>query len=131
MDYNPTLEFKSQHVPGLVYVLRKMSHKRRITLNTETAAINHELEELDSQIEQVTKELTRAEEAARLEPCSCSPKCAEATFPPDVVKLLDEDRHLKVSSMCPVPGCGCRQPKPDESIGSYASQVQLNQRREL
>lgn len=129
MNYSSTIEFKSEVDPTIVYQLVKMSHARRIDLNTTASGVIAKLSDIDSQIEAVDNEIKRASDIARISPCSCGPDCEKATIPEELLPNI-EDRHLKVTGICPVPGCSCRRPQPDPTIGGYEKFLELQQTRQ-
>ena len=104
MDYKSTIEFESKVAPGVIFILRRMSHTRRIMLNLKAAATFTKINELSTALEPIKEEIERAEAAARLEPCTCS-----------------HEDHDSETKRCTVKGCECRLPRPSEEIGGYTA----------
>lgn len=140
MNYSDTSPFESKLAPGVKFVLRKMSHGRRVKLNKAIAPMVAKGRDINQQLAPINEEIQRAEDAAKIEPCSC--KHPVTTDYPVVAKWLgdiaranesieDEDAkiellevcHAAASKRCIVPGCDCRRAKPENN--AYAERERL------
>lgn len=106
--YSTTETFESKIAPGVVYKLKKMSHGRRMKLNEKASSIFAQIDELQRQLIPIDEEIKRAEDEAKIEPCSCS-----------------HEDHEEETKRCKTPGCKCREPKPDPEIGGYEKKLKL------
>lgn len=117
--YSTTETFESKIAPGVTYKLRKMSHKRRMKLNEVASSIYARIDEVQRQLSPIDEEIKRAEEEAKIEPCTC-------THEPLVQeKDTDPPQHDPQTLRCIKPGCKCREPKPDPEIGDYTKKLKL------
>lgn len=128
-DYFSVSEYKSKLLPGVSFKLRKMSKGRRSSFNLSVATLMSKRAELQKTLVPINEEITRAEEAAKLEPCSCS---HEKSLPESKLAELDKVNaqleikievldgcHSSTTKRCMVDGCACRKPKPDPAIGGF------------
>lgn len=113
IDYITTTSFQSKVLPEVSYKIRKISHKRRMEMMFRTAEHLSTLNDLQSQLLPIQEDIKQAEDAAKLEPCTCShdPIIQE--------KETDPPQHDPKSGRCIKSGCDCRKPKPDDSMGGY------------
>ena len=71
MNYTTTTTFESKLAPGLVIKVRKRSQEQRAKLNDNSAGILTGIRDAARKIAPLQDEAKDAEEAAKLEPCSC------------------------------------------------------------
>ena len=130
LEYFSIEQYESKICPGVVVELKKLSKGRRSSFNLRIAEKLARKSDLQRQLLPVSEEITRAEEAAKSEPCTCAhmlnpdlvtDKLAEIKrqFGPSVSIEIVDQCHSSITRRCMVEGCNCREPKPDEAIGGY------------
>lgn len=105
MNYSTTVDFPSRLIPGLIYSLRKMNARRRAEFKINNAKILADLRDLAREIEPLQTEAKDAEDAAKLEPCTCAD--GHEHKPIEVPEEKPKDTSLR----CAVVGCECRFPR--------------------
>lgn len=137
IEYFSTKDFESKLVPGVRFKLRKASKGRRSSFNLKESALLARRTDLQKRLAPIQDEIRQAEDAAKLEPCSCS-----HALDGDIVaaKKQDIDRlntamngrdgwtkvelidgcHNAVTKRCLIDGCNCRKAKPDPAVGDYS-----------
>jgi hypothetical protein len=116
MNYSTTESFESKLVPGVKYTLRKMSHGRRLKLNTVTAPILDKAIAIQREYEPLLEDLKAVEDAAKLLPCTC-----EHDLNPE------KDSHLPDNNRCTVEGCDCRKPDYDMEKFKKVSELRFKE----
>lgn len=128
-EYFSAEVFNSTICPEVSFRLRKMSKGRRTSFNLKVAALLDKKNKLQQALLPISEEITRAEEQARHEPCSCQhaldPSLVSARLEeikrinPNVALDVVDACHSSITRRCMVEKCGCREPKPDPAIGGY------------
>lgn len=98
---------------GVKYTLRKMSHGRRIKLHGATASIVSKQDAINRERWPIREELQKAEDAAKLLPCTCAHEQEEG-----------KDSHDETSQRCQKEGCECR--KADFDPDKVQRLIELN-----
>jgi len=137
MNYISVSKFESKIAPGVVYMLRKLSHGRRTKIRVEAAAPLSKISEIQRRLVPIMEEIDRAEELAKSEPCTCKhelsldlPEIQDSVRRIESMnKMLSEKGgtpitlvevcHSSLNKCCIFPGCPCRRPRPDPAIGGY------------
>ncbi len=142
-NYFSTQTFESKIAPGVSYKLRKISHGRRTRIQIKAAASISKISELQRKLVPISEEIERAENVAKIEPCTCThtldaadPMIADRIKDLEIYNpiLIADGRkpaeikdicHSAVNGRCIVTGCDCRKPKPDPTIGGYEAQQEV------
>ena len=105
-SYQSTFDFPSKILPGFSFVVKKMSHGRRISLNKEAASVNSDLREVRNQLSVIEDRIEKATAANNLLPCTCPKPVSIEGKPPVEHKHSDSGNCLE---------CDCRG-LPDELL---------------
>lgn len=108
MDYATKTEFHSKIALNLVYVLRKMSARRRVQFNTEYAPVCAKLKDLARTLEPYRQEIIDAQDAAKLLPCTCS---GHDHIDDESRTTIAGSEEVVVTKLTSCKSCKCRQPE--------------------
>ena len=97
--------------------------------NLKAASAFQKIRELQESLVPINEEITRAEEAAKLEPCICKHDLTAdpAQYLPkeDPPAMAGDGWHLLDTGRCVKPGCKCREAKPNPATGGYERRFQV------
>lgn len=106
MNYTSTVEFESKVIPEAKFKLRKMSHGRRMELNSRAAQAITEINTIQRELAPLNQKLSEAAETAATEPCSC-----------------EGHEHVGTEKTCEHPECLCRQGRVDDETQNQIDEL--------
>jgi hypothetical protein len=119
-NYITSQNFNSTIVEGLTYKLKKISQRRRMAINQDAASEFMAIRDARTEGLALEKEHTEAQDAAKLEPCTCSGHEHEG-IPDQAIPATAEtpERTVKDESRrCNAAGCECRKPAYRDGLES-------------